>query len=208
MVVITQYFIRKLRPAFYAFVTSILYSGRVKIGKNFRTDSVPRILVDKGCKIEIGDNVEFRRNIEIRAHNNSTIIIENDCRIDRGVRFLSTNESTIFIGKRTRVGLNTVFNGGANINVGEKCLISGFVYLQTSMHAFSLQYKAVQDQGYDHAPVILKNDCWLGTHAVIMPGIILEKGAVVGSNAVVTKNVSEYNIVGGIPAKIIKERMP
>lgn len=206
MIVLTQYYIRKLRPAFYSFLTRVLYSGRVKIGKNFRTDSIPRILVDKGCLITIGDNVEFRRNIEIRAHNLSTIKIEENCRIDRGVRLLSTNKSTILIGKKTRIGLNAVFNGGADITVGEKCLISGFVYLQTSMHAHNLQFKSVQDQGYDHAPIELKADCWLGTHVVIMPGIVLGTGAVVGSNAVVTKNVDKFMVVGGIPAKILKER--
>lgn len=206
MIGLTQYYIRTFRPAFNAFLTRLLYSGRVKIGKNFRTDSIPRILVDKGCKVVIGNDVEFRRNIEIRAHNGAKIEIGDHCRIDRSVRMLSTNNSMISLGRRTRIGLNTVLNGGGNITTGEKCLISGYVYLQTSMHAFNLQFKSVQDQGYDHAPVELKEDCWLGTHVVVMPGVTLGKGSVVGSNAVVTKSVDDFHVVGGIPAKTLKER--
>jgi len=190
-----------------AFLTRVLYSGRgVSIGKHFRTDSIPRILIDKNCSLSIGGNVEFRRNIEIRIHNNSSLQIGHNTRIDRGVRFLSANNSTLTIGDGTRIGLNAVFNGGDTITIGKKCLISGFVYIQTSMHGFAEKLKPVQEQGYQHAPILLQDDCWLGTHVVVLPGLTLGKGAVVGSNAVVNKDVNPYEVVGGIPAKAIKNR--
>lgn len=207
MNIVTQYYIRIFRPFFYAFITRLVYTGRrVKIGKNFKTDSIPKILVDKNCKIEIGDSVEFRRNIELRSHGKSKIKIENNVRIDRGVRILAANNAEIMIQDGARVGLYTVFNGGDSITVGKKALISGFVYLQTSMHGYKHKAMSVQDQGYEHAPVILAEDTWLGTHVVILPGVMIGKGAVVGSNAVVNKNVEQWQVVGGIPAKILKER--
>jgi acetyltransferase-like isoleucine patch superfamily enzyme len=97
-------------------------------------------------------------------------------------------------------------NGGASISIGKKTLVSGFVYLQTSMHGYSDKAQAVQDQGYQHAPVILEDDVWIGTSAVILPGTTIGKGAVVGSNAVVTKDVPQFKVVAGIPAKELKER--
>jgi acetyltransferase-like isoleucine patch superfamily enzyme len=204
----TQYYIRTWKPKWSAFLTRLLYGGeRLRIGKKFSADSVPRILVDKGARLIIGDNVEFRRSVEIRVHGTATVIIESNVRIDRGVRILAANNAVIKIGSGTRIGLYTVLNGGDSITLGNKVLISGFVYLQTSMHGFANKEQSVQDQGYDHAPVVLDNDVWLGTHVVIMPGCTLGKGVVVGSNAVVTKSVSEYNVVAGIPAKSIKERV-
>jgi len=204
---LTQYYIRRFRPNFYGFLTRVFYfSSSISIGKGFMTDSIPRIWIDKGCTLKIGKKVEFRRNIEIRVHGKSSIEIGDKCRIDRGVRILSNNQSRIEIGEGTRIGLYSVFNGGDSITIGSKSLISGFVYLQTSMHGFAQREKSVQEQGYDHAPIILEKDTWLATHVVIMPGIRLGKGAVVGSNAVVTKNVLNYQVVAGIPAKPIKER--
>lgn len=204
---ITQWYIRKFRPACMAFITRIVYSGsNVSIGRNFRCDSVPKIMIDKGARLHIGDNVEFRRNLELRVHQSSTLHIGSNVRIDRGVRILSTNSAQIIIEDGVRIGLYTVFNGGDSISVGKKCLISGFVYLQTSMHGFKDKTVEVQAQGYDHAPIQLANDCWLGTHVVILPGVNLGEGVVVGSNAVVNKSFEAYKVVGGIPAKELKER--
>lgn len=204
---ITFYFILTVVPAFKSLLSRILYAGNnIVIGKNFRPDGIPRIIVEKNAKLIIGDNVQFRSGVEIRAHQNSTIHIEDNVRLDRGIRLLSTNNALIQIGKGTRIGLYTVFNGGDSITIGPKCLISGFCYLQTSMHKFEKIDVPVQEQGYQHLPVVLSEDVWLGTHVVIMPGTTLGKGTVVGSNAVVTKPFGDNKILAGVPAKEINNR--
>lgn len=189
-----------------AFFKILFASSRLKIGSNFQCDTFPSFIINKGCKVFIGDNVQFRRNIELRSHGSSSINIESNVRIDRGVRLLAANESMISIKKGARIGLYTVFNGGDNITVGEKSLISGFVYLQTSMHNYK-KGQNVQDQGYAHAPITLENDVWLGAHVVVLPNTVIGEGAVVGSNAVVTNSVQAFEVVGGVPAKALKERL-
>lgn len=204
---LTQYYIRQFRPRLYAWLTRIFYAGsNVKIGSGLRCDSIPKIMIDKGARLEIGKDVELRRNIEIRVHQEAQMIIGDKVRIDRGVRLLGTNKAQIVLEPGVRVGLYSVFNGGDSIRVGAKSLISGFVYLQTSMHGFKDRNLEVQRQGYDHAPVKLGPDCWLGTHVVIMPGVELAKGVVVGSNAVVNRSFEEHKVIGGIPAQVLKER--
>lgn len=183
------------------------YGKRVSIGKNFKVDGIPRIIVDKKCQLTIGNDVELRRNIEIRVHGTAQIHIGNNVRIDRGVRILAANNATIKIEDGARIGLYTVINGGDSVHIGKKSLVSGFVYLQTSMHGFKDKTVSVQEQGYDHAKVVLEDDSWLGTHVVVLPGVTIKKGGVVGSNAVVNKDVEPYNVVAGIPAKPIKERL-
>ena len=201
---ITQYYIRTLRPRFCGWLTRVLYSGNnVSIGKNFRCDSIPKIMIDKGARLTIGDNVELRRNLEIRIHQSSQVRIGSNVRLDRGVRILSTNAAHVVLEEGVRVGLYSVFNGGDSITVGKKSLISGFVYLQTSMHGFKDKNIEVQAQGYEHAPVVLEADCWLGTHVVVLPGVTLGEGTVVGSNAVVNRSIEKFKVVGGIPAKEI-----
>ena len=192
----------KIKGWWFKFLFS---SKRLKIGRNFQCDTWPAIIVNKNAKIIIGDNILLRRNVELRAHGTSSILMKGDNRIDRGVRLLSANNGVITLENRVRIGLYSVLNGGDDIFIGEKSLISGFVYLQTSMHNHQ-KGAAVQDQGYSHGAVILKKDVWLGTHVVVLPNCVLEEGCVVGSNAVVTQSVNKGGIVGGIPAKTLKER--
>jgi maltose O-acetyltransferase len=62
------------------------------------------------------------------------------------------------------------------------------------------------EQGfYEEKPVVI-DDVWIGGHVIILPGVHIGKGAIVGAGAVVTKDVPEYAIVGGSPAKVIKYR--
>lgn len=56
-----------------------------------------------------------------------------------------------------------------------------------------------------HGPIIIENDAWLGTGVVVLPNITIGEGAVVGANSVVTKDVEPYTIVGGSPARLIRE---
>jgi acetyltransferase-like isoleucine patch superfamily enzyme len=55
-------------------------------------------------------------------------------------------------------------------------------------------------------PVVIKDYVFVGPRAIILPGVTIEKGAVVAAGAVVTKNVEAFSVVGGIPAKVIGER--
>jgi phosphonate metabolism protein (transferase hexapeptide repeat family) len=56
--------------------------------------------------------------------------------------------------------------------------------------------------------VTIGNDVWIGHGAIVMPGVSVGDGAVIGSGAVVTKDIAKYTIVGGVPAKVIRERFP
>lgn len=56
-----------------------------------------------------------------------------------------------------------------------------------------------------HAPIVIGSDAWLGTGVVVLPGITIGEGAVVGANSVVTRDVEPYTMVGGAPARVIRQ---
>jgi acetyltransferase-like isoleucine patch superfamily enzyme len=60
--------------------------------------------------------------------------------------------------------------------------------------------------GINKGDIVIGNDVWIGYEAVIMPGVHIGDGAIIGTRAVVTKDVPPYAIVGGVPTQIIKNR--
>lgn len=202
-----QFIIRKFLPWYYSVLTRLIYSGKnLTFGSNLRCEGIPRIMIDRNAQITVGNNVYLRRNVEIRAHKDSAVLIGDNIRLDRAIRILSNNSAQVSIAEGTRIGLNTVINGGDDIKIGANVLISGFVYLQSSMHNHE-KGQSINSQGYSHQPISVGTDTWIGTHAVIMPGIHLPAGTVVGSNAVVTASPAKENtVLAGIPARELKER--
>lgn len=202
----TTMWFRRNKSVIFGKLTRLLFSAKnVEIGKNFTVDTIPEIIVEPHSRLIIGNDVTVRQNVELRVHGKAVLQIDDRVRIDRGVRVLANNLAKVHLGENTRIGLYSVFNGGDTISIGKKCLISGHVYLQTSMHRHMAD-KYIQDQGYDHAPIVLEDDVWLGAHVLILPGCTLGKGAIVGSNSVVTKDVETNTIVAGSPAKFLKLR--
>lgn len=197
---------KKALPSIKGFLFRFFFStSKLCIGKRFRCDTFPNVNITDKASITIANDVYLKRDVELRAHGTSEIKIANNVKIDRGVRLLAANNAEIDIHEGVRIGLYSVFNGGDSILIGDNTLISGFVYIQTSMHKYQ-KSDAIKDQGYDHAKIELGKDVWLGAHSVILPGTTLGEGSIIGSNAVVTDDVPEHTIVGGIPAKKIKKR--
>lgn len=71
---------------------------------------------------------------------------------------------------------------------------------------FVIKNPAFEQEERTNGPIIVEDDVWIGTGAMIMSGVTVGKGAIVAAGAVVTKNVPPYSIVGGNPAKVIKYR--
>ena len=77
----------------------------------------------------------------------------------------------------------------------------------TQNHKFEDADKFIIDQGYkEEQNVLIGDDVWIGRRVMIMPGSRIGNGCVVAAGAIVTKNIPDYAVVGGVPAKIIKYR--
>lgn len=88
------------------------------------------------------------------------------------------------------------------VSIGDRVAISPRVTLVVSSRPnFSRVAAYVPTK---HAAVVIERDAWLGTGAVILPGIRIGEGAVVAANAVVTRDVEPYTIVAGVPARVIR----
>jgi acetyltransferase-like isoleucine patch superfamily enzyme len=114
-------------------------------------------------------------------------------------------EVTLYIEDGTYIGRFVQINAWHSVTIGRNVLIADRVYISDADHNFDEKNMPISQQGDSFkGEVNLKDGCWIGIGAVILPNVTIGKNAVVAANSVVTKDVSDFAVVGGNPAKIIK----
>ena len=104
------------------------------------------------------------------------------------------------IGKNVFINFDCVFLDLGGIIIEDHVLIAPKVSLLTEGHPIEVENR----QSLTVAPIHIKKNAWIGANATILPGVTIGENAVVAAGSLVDKNVPDHTIVGGIPAKIIK----
>lgn len=124
-------------------------------------------------------------------------------KVENGVYI--SNTKGLKIGKNCRINENVFIQEAV---IGDNVLIAPNVSILSVSHNHSDLSIPIVDQGDSiPSPPIIEDNVWLARNVIIMPGITIGTGAIVGAGAVVTKNVKSNTIVGGVPAKYIKDRV-
>ena len=96
---------------------------------------------------------------------------------------------------------------GGSVTIGDHVMMGPECVLLSHNHRFDRLDIPMCQQGFsEEQPIHIGNDVWIGTRAIILPGVTVGDHSVVGAGAVVTKDVPPYAVVGGVPAKILKMR--
>ena len=108
------------------------------------------------------------------------------------------------LGHNAWLGPYVICYNQAMIEIGNDVTVSQYSYLCSAGHDISILNS--HDDSLIIAPIIIKNKAWIGTRAFISMGVCIGEGAIVGATASVFKDIEDYTIVGGNPAKFIKKR--
>jgi maltose O-acetyltransferase len=111
----------------------------------------------------------------------------------------------ISIGEDTIIGEYSVLDGRDMLKIGNHVDIASGVMIYNSEHSINAEHFA-SIESVTKAPVIIEDYVFIGPRVIILPGVTIGKGAIIGAGAVVTKSVNTYEIVGGVPAKVIGTR--
>ena len=99
-----------------------------------------------------------------------------------------------------------IFGLTCDLTLGRHVLVGDNVSFRTADHEFTDTVTPISVQGERRGSIVVEDDVWLGANVTVLRGVRIGCGAIVGANAVVTRDVPAYAIVGGVPAKLIGNR--
>lgn len=149
------------------------------------------MLVGKACK-------KIRNGIakQFIAYCGSNVNLQKGAEFSRKLK----------IGDNSSIGINCLVQGV--VVIGSNVMMGPEVYIYTQNHCHERTEVPMIEQGYEkEKPVFIGDDVWIGSRATILPGVRIGTGSIIGASAVVTKDVPDYSVVAGNPARVVKSRV-
>ncbi len=156
-----------------------------------------------------GKNVRLSK--DVRIYGAGKIIIGDNVRID-AFCILSTGDSGyINIGSHIHIASDVALYGGGGISLDDFCTISSKSTLYSASDDYSGEYLIGPQISEEYLkvekkPIILEKYSAIGAHSLVLPGTILREGSVLGAMSLATRELQEWKIYAGIPAKFIRVR--
>jgi acetyltransferase-like isoleucine patch superfamily enzyme len=110
----------------------------------------------------------------------------------------------IRIGRDSLIGEYTVIRGQGGVTLGDRVYTSPHTQIIAVNHVFDDPERPFVEQGITAEGIVIEDDVWLGSAAVVTDGVRIGRGAVVAAGAVVTRDVPPHTVVGGVPARVLR----
>lgn len=188
-----------LRAILYRLILSA--NGLVAIENGVRLRFANNIALGKGVYLDYGAYLHACPN-GIHIGDNSLVMHGAILHV---YNFRGLPNAGIRIGTDCLIGEHSVIRGQGGVTIGNRVFTSPFTQLIAVNHVFDDPSRSFVDQGITAQGIVIEDDVWLGAGAIITDGVRVGKGAVVAAGAVVTKDVPPHTVVGGVPARVIKQ---
>jgi acetyltransferase-like isoleucine patch superfamily enzyme len=191
-----------LRKALYPFIIS-------KVGSNVVFGQ--GVAIRHGQKIAIGDGVIIDDGavLDAKGGANQGIVIGSNTIVSRNV-VLSCKNGDIRIGTECTIGISTLVHAmeGSDVSIGNNVLIGAFCYFIGSgpYGTDSLELPFKKQGMTPQGGIQIADNVWFGSHVQVLDGVIVESGSIIGASTVVNKHVGEFDVVAGVPMKVLKNR--
>ena len=126
------------------------------------------------------------------------------CGSNLRVKYNADVSPDVAVGDNSELGQRCLIHAG--VDIGSNVIMGPDVKIYTRNHIIDDLTRPIQEQGKCFKKTLIGNDVWIGANVIILPGVTIHNHSVIAAGAIVTKDVPEYSIVGGNPAKVIKLR--
>ncbi len=186
----------------------MLIRGIIKTGK--------KNYIGHNCVILNKKNILFGKSVTIDKHcvidgYASEKIILGDCIKIGAYSFLSSTSHMskygkgLKMGKNSAVGQFTEFGAAGGIEIGDNVIMGSYISFHSENHNFSDTTKLIREQGVTSKGIKIGNNVWVGAKVTFLDGCIVGDNCVVAAGAVVNGVFPDNTVIGGVPAKVIKQ---
>lgn len=162
---------------------------KLRYGKRLQTDGP--CFICPGVKLEIGNDAVLRMGRWSWIGHGSKIRV---------------HEGEVSIGSKSVMGQECTISAYQHVSIGRECIIADRVMLIDFDHGVVEVERPIRLQGIYKRDVKVGSNVWIGYGACILRGVSVGDNSIVGTSAVVTKDVPDNGVVGGVPAKLIRMR--
>lgn len=162
----------------------------------------------------LGWRVAFGKNIQVvnarSIHLGDRVSIDSDCSLAVFDQYRDEKyhhkKPVIKISGNVGLGRGTLVYAVKKVHIRKNVMVGPYCFIADYDHQYSDVGKPIVDQPLSNVyPVIIEEGAWIGAHVTISSGVRIGKNSVVGANSVVTKDVPDYSVAVGVPARVIKK---
>ena len=157
--------------------------------------------------ISIGNSLprySYFNKIRTRLYRISGMNIGAGTRITGPLSLRADTTNKIIVGENTYFNSETRFGcQDDDICIGSRVLIGPRVSFESGSH--NVMFEDANGRGFFTKRIVIEDKVWIGAGVIILPGVTVGEGAVVAAGAIVNKDVKKFTLVGGVPAKFIKD---
>jgi acetyltransferase-like isoleucine patch superfamily enzyme len=163
------------------------FAGNIRLGRGAYVDEGVYLHACPGG-IDIGEATYLMHHAELHVYN-----------------FRGIPHAGITIGAHSLVGEFNVLRGQGGITIGDRVYFAPLVQVLAVDHVFADPTRPFVEQGITARGITIQDDVWVGAGAVVTDGVTIGRGAVVAAGAVVTEDVAPHTVVGGVPARRLRD---
>jgi len=162
-------------------------------------------------KIHFGKFLKLGKNVSVSALSTEGVFFGNNVGIgDYSKIIVSTSLNNlgkfIKIGNNVGIGEFAYLGGAGGLEIGDDCIVGQYFSCHPENHNYQDLSLPIRLQGVERKGIKIGANCWIGSKVSILDGVVLGNGCIIGAGAVVTKSFPDNSIIGGVPAKLIKNR--
>lgn len=155
-------------------------------------------------RAQIGSRCDIRRRLALCMGTSAVVEFGRRCVLDHDMIVECTG--TLRVGEGTIFGHHCTLAARDSVTIGVDCLIAELVSIRDHDHCFDRMDIPIRDQGFTIAPVRIGKNVWLASKVSVLKGVTIGDNAIVGANAVVTRDIPANAIAVGVPARVVRMR--
>jgi len=162
-------------------------------------------------KIKWGKFLRLGNNVYISALGKQGVVFGDNVSIGAYSRIVISTTlnylgEKIVFGNNVGIGEFAYLGGAGGLEIGDECIVGQYLSCHPENHNSEDLNISIRHQGVSRKGIKIGKNCWIGSKVTVLDGVEIGDGCIIAAGAVVTKSFPKNSIIGGVPAKIIKNR--